>query len=103
MISNEVVMQDIGMKVKRNADLDALFKQRANDGLATFRGGQFAGTIVVAQLGEFLESFMSEMRHKLCPLLWQWSMAGKSKIKCISIIRQILTLAAASRIPGFGD
>ena len=102
MISNGSVMEDIGKRVKVGADLDTLFRQRAKDGLATFRGGQFAGSITVAQLGKFVTSFMAALREELCPLLLQWSQVGKSKIKCVKIVRQILEGIHSCRVSGFG-
>ena len=102
MISNESVMRDIGPRVKRGVDLDSLFQQRAKDGLATFRGGQFAGSITVAKLGKFLARFMATVRDELCKLLLQWSKAGKSKVKCVAIVRQILTCINSNPVKGFG-
>ena len=102
MISNEAVMEDIGERVKRGTNLDDLFKQRSKDGLATFRGGQFAGSVTVANLGKFLTLFIKSMRGKLAPLLEQWSQAGKSKVTCVKIVRQILKHIGGCTTSGFG-
>ena len=65
--------------------------------ISSFGGGQFPGIITVAELGTFLTSFMAAMSSTLCPLLRKWSKAGKSKTKCISIVRQILKFIESHR------
>ena len=102
MISNDAVMKTIGKRIKRNENLDALFKNREDCGLATFRGGQFAGSVSVAELSIFLRTFMNKMRNELCPLLYQWSDSKRSKSRCVLIVRQILTRINICRIAGFG-
>ena len=42
------------------------------------------------------------MRGKLAPLLEQWSQAGKSKVTCVKIVRQILKHIGGCTTSGFG-
>ena len=102
MISNDDVMQEIGRAVKTNRDIDILFKNRADEGVSTYRGGQLAGIVPVAKLGRFLNDFMTNMASTLNPLLNSWKKARKSKIKCVIAVRKILTKINECTVEGFG-
>ena len=56
MISNEAVMEDIGKRVKQGTNLNDLFKERAKAGVATFRGGQFAGQSPLESVAAHLDT-----------------------------------------------
>ena len=104
MISNEAVMEEIGedIKTKRIAYLRTMFKHRSEEGRATFRGGQFAGAVPVADLADALAEFCDKALAKLTPRLLEWQAAGQDRTKCVNATRAVLEIINTCDVYGFG-
>ena len=104
MISNEVVLLEIGKEVqtRRRDYLDNMFKQRRKDHKSTFRGGQFAGAVKVEDLSHALDEYCQKCLRKVTPFLTAWKEARTDRQRCVVQVRNILQLHEEVKVFGFG-